>query len=89
MEGIDIGNIDLHGLRERLRNMSDEDLRLFGRDVNCSVSDFPVMALGQALHHYLLPRSAFGVVPQASKNDADVALLKLSQPFTVFEQALA
>jgi hypothetical protein len=32
MEGVDIGAFDLHGLRERLRKMSDEELRRFGRE---------------------------------------------------------
>jgi hypothetical protein len=32
MEGVDIGDFDLNGLRERLRKMNDEELRCFGRE---------------------------------------------------------
>jgi hypothetical protein len=32
MEGVDVGNFDLHALRERLRKMNDEELRRCGRE---------------------------------------------------------
>lgn len=36
MDDIDIGNFDLHALRERLRKMNDEELRQFGHEAKAS-----------------------------------------------------
>jgi hypothetical protein len=43
MEDVDIGNFDLHALRERLSKMNDEELRRFGREAEACAPPTAIM----------------------------------------------